>query len=355
MMARAGQLDFFRGKRDPPQQGGDEHAAQGVFAQAPVPRRQGVAGGESRLQDEPQRAHRLGHHEGRRDALARDVADREINLVPAHRLHVVEVAADIAGGPIDRGEIHRGGPGQRAGEKAVLDFAGEGELAIDPLLLAEPLEAAELFNRGRGEIGIRLKGLQVALLEGGLAQRIQYLQHADLGLALAQGRAEDRVGLEAGVAVGIRIKTWVVIGIGDQHALAVLHHPAGDSLAGRHHDPPVADFAVVGPASHREHQLPLRVAQEEGTGLGGHDPLGHVENRSEQFVKFSNGIDRGADLDEAFVKLQRALQWFGNIRHRRLILKASGANCQCWMHAGVNNRAICKKKRGVAGWAGILS
>ena len=79
---------------------------------------------------------RDGHQQGGGHPFAGDVSNAEKQLVAPHVV-VVKVAAHILGGNLQPAHIHfgDGGCGGTRRQQRLLDFAGDGQLVLDMLLL----------------------------------------------------------------------------------------------------------------------------------------------------------------------------------------------------------------------------
>ena len=90
-----------------------------------------------------------GHDEGGRYAFAADVADAEEGFVVAH-IEVVEVTPHLLGrgqGAVEGQLVEVGVGGEGLGKHAVLDVAGDAQLAADALFLsADTFQAFEAFD-----------------------------------------------------------------------------------------------------------------------------------------------------------------------------------------------------------------
>ncbi len=84
-----------------------------------------------------QRCLQAGHHQRRRDAFARDVADRHTELPLRQRQKIVIVSADAERRAAVSGVVESGGGRQRLREQALLYFARDFHFAIQSLALCD--------------------------------------------------------------------------------------------------------------------------------------------------------------------------------------------------------------------------
>ena len=87
-------------------------------------------------------ARELGHHQGRRDPLARDVAQRDRQPVVGQRDEVVVVAADLVGRVVVGEELEAGDLGDRLRQEPLLHLLGELQVALQPLAFQERSRAS---------------------------------------------------------------------------------------------------------------------------------------------------------------------------------------------------------------------
>ena len=91
-----------------------------------------------------------GHHQARRRALAGHVGDHEPEPVARERHEVVVVAADVKAGAALAGDVEARDPRRALGQQALLDAAGDLQIAVLALLLdAHPVQARPLERRLR--------------------------------------------------------------------------------------------------------------------------------------------------------------------------------------------------------------
>src|SRR5699024_4487839 len=100
------------------------------------------------------------HEQCRADALAADVRHDQAHASRSGQLEgVVEVTADAAGRLEPGGDVPAVGEGQRLGEEAGLDLAGDVELAlqaagVDLLPVVEPLAGEAGLDAGPQDLGV---------------------------------------------------------------------------------------------------------------------------------------------------------------------------------------------------------
>ena len=124
-------------------------------------------------------------------ALVGDVADDERDAAVGQRDHVVEVAADLARGPVVRRDLPAGQVGQLARQEVLLDQPRDLELLLEALagrglglLLAHELADPQRRRGLRGEVVEQLAVVGGVVL---LGQPRAEVEHADQ-LALADER-----------------------------------------------------------------------------------------------------------------------------------------------------------------------
>ena len=150
----------------------------------------------------PQDAVGRRHDQRGRHALVGDVADDDPELAVGQLEEVVEVAADLAGRPVVRGDVPAGQVGQLLRQELLLDQPGDVQLLLDPLageglglLLADQLRHAD----GRGGVGRQVLE-QPAVVGGVLPLRPAraQAQHADQLARRHQRHDETDAGLPQG-------------------------------------------------------------------------------------------------------------------------------------------------------------
>ncbi len=112
---------------------GDEHLLGDVRAEQVVDALEHLAGRDDPRPGGAQHAPRGRHHHRGGDALVGHVADDDGDLPVGQLEEVVEVAADLAGRLVVRGDLPAGQVGQLAREEVLLDQRRDLELLLDPL------------------------------------------------------------------------------------------------------------------------------------------------------------------------------------------------------------------------------
>ena len=170
---------------------GDEHLLRHVGAEVLVDALERLARLDEPLRGGAQHAAGGGHHERGGHALVGDVADDEADLAAGQRDDVVEVAADLARGPVVGRDLPARELGELLGQEVLLDQLGDLELLLEALargrlglLLAHELADPQRRRGLRGEVVEQLAVVGGVLL---LGQPRPEVEDADQ-LALADQR-----------------------------------------------------------------------------------------------------------------------------------------------------------------------
>ena len=184
-------------------QAGDEHLLRHVRAEVLVDALEHLPGVDQPLGRGAQHAAGGGHDERGRHALVGDVADDEADPALGQRDDVVEVAADLARGPVVGRHLPARELGELLGEEVLLDQLGDLELLLEALargrlglLLAHELADPQRRRGLGGEVVEQLAVVGGVLLLG--EPRAEVEDADQLALADERDRELDPGGLELG-------------------------------------------------------------------------------------------------------------------------------------------------------------
>ena len=243
-----------------------------------------------------QQGPRLHAHERRPDAVPRGVGDRHRQAATLERQEVEEVAPRLVGWAVPAGDVESGHARVLPRQEALLDRAGDPEVAFDPLLLGEVVEKPLPLDRHPRLAPQKAGDLLVAVVERA-GPLVEQLQHADRGVVVArEADGEHAPRAKAAGAVELGIEAVVGVGVGEVLEPAGPGHVARDAAARRKPDlgdrrvgDPGRDPAaeLVGVLVVEKHRRPLAVEQGRG-GIhdrrqhgvevdGGPEPAGHGE------------------------------------------------------------------------------
>jgi hypothetical protein len=228
-----------------------------VHARDPVRRAQPLLAGP---------AHQAGathHQEGRVQALAGDVAERERDAAIGQVEEIVEIPGYLPRRQVD---CAQGVAAAAAlGQQRTLQPACHAQLALDPVLLHQIAGHARDIERQRGGRGEQAQRVAIGLAEQATALLVDHLDRADHALRRGQRRAQHAAGDEAGARVDLAAEVGVDLGIA-HHLARILRHGAPDDALPRRDaqamdvDRPDAGAALEFGARGIEH--------EHGRGLG---------------------------------------------------------------------------------------
>ena len=230
--------------------------------------------------------------EGSGGGFAADVAEHDGGLVVGVFEEVVEVAADSAGGKkADRelGVLVRWG---RGGEKAKLDFAGHGDVALELLLLPpDALVETRVFD-GDGDLrGHGGEGADVIFVEEGSA-RVFEIEYADDSFFVEE--RDDEFGARFGVHGEIAL-IFADVGNVDGTPLAdgCADEAGGDGDAAQGRLRIAEAPGVAG-----DERLAFVVEKHDGEHLVIDEAAEEIADLGEERIEIEDGDDLGGDFVE---------------------------------------------------------
>jgi len=298
-LAGTEKLDDAGRRIEDPAEGGHEPVVGEVEAEEPVhvvdrpfePRRTS----DKRAEKRPG----LRHDQGGPDAVAGRVGDGDREPAVGERQKIEEVAPRLVGGAIPAGDVEACDRRIRAWQQALLDGAGEVEVALDPLLLGEVVEEPLPLDRDPRLAAEESRDLLVAPVERA-APLVEQLQHADGCLVVVgEPHGEHASRAEAARPVEILVEAGIGVGVGEVHEPAGLGHGARKPAARREAD--LRDRRILDPGGDPAAELVAGlVVEKHGRPLAFEEVRGGRHDRGEHAVEIDRRPEPPGDVEKPF-------------------------------------------------------
>ena len=249
--------------------------------------------------ERPEKRPGLRHHEGGPDAVAGGVGDRDREPAVGERQKVEEVAPRLIGGAIPAGDIEACDRRIRARQQALLDGAGEVEVALDPLLFGEVVEEPLPLDRDPRLAAEKPRDLLVATVERA-APLVEQLQHADRRLVVVgEPHGEHAPCAEAARPVELLVEPRIGVGVGEVHEPAGLGHGPREPAARRKAD--LRDRRILDPGGDPAAEVVAGlVVEKHGRPLAVEKVRGGRHDRGEHAVEIDRRPEPPGDVEEPF-------------------------------------------------------